>query len=195
MAAVLKNEGPRELPADNEVSQHVARVVEKVVAAAAVATKADLRDVKWRTHVIKSGAKNAFVLPTGDIFVYTGMLELCDNSDQLAFVVAHEVVSARRASLVPRQRVAGACCGVYQRKQEHVPSHTHAGAHTACSPQCHPLHLSPCSWQAHVLGRHAAEKIGFAVIAMFIVDMLRPYRSFMSGDLVAELAGVIASAM
>jgi hypothetical protein len=49
------------------------------------------------------------------------------------------------------------------------------------------------SSQAHVLGRHAAEKIGFAVIAMFVVDVLRPYRGFMSGDLMAELAGVIAS--
>lgn len=96
VATVLKNEGSLELSPDDEVSQHVSKVVNKVIAAAATTTKADLRDVKWRTHVIKSGAKNAFVLPTGDIFVYTGMLELCDNSDQLAFVVAHEVVSAAR---------------------------------------------------------------------------------------------------
>jgi hypothetical protein len=95
VAAVLKSEGSNELPADDEVSQHVTKVVNKVVAAAVVSTKADVRDVTWRTHVIKSGAKNAFVLPTGDIFVYTGMLELCDNSDQLAFVVAHEVVSVQ----------------------------------------------------------------------------------------------------
>ena len=45
----------------------------------------------WTVSVIESRDINAFVLPTGNIFVFTGMLNHCTNKDQLACVLGHEI--------------------------------------------------------------------------------------------------------
>jgi hypothetical protein len=34
--------------------------------------------------VIDRNDKNAFVLPTGNIFVFSGMLDMCTNDDQVS---------------------------------------------------------------------------------------------------------------
>ena len=39
---------------------------------------------------------NAFALPGGKIGVYTGLLDVAENQDQLATVVAHEVAHVTR---------------------------------------------------------------------------------------------------
>jgi predicted Zn-dependent protease len=36
--------------------------------------------------VIDRNDKNAFVLPTGNIFVFAGMLDMCHNDDQVGLV-------------------------------------------------------------------------------------------------------------
>ena len=41
--------------------------------------------------MIDDTEKNAFVLPSGNIFVYTGMLSVCSNDDELGIVLAHEI--------------------------------------------------------------------------------------------------------
>jgi len=41
--------------------------------------------------VFKDDAANAFALPGGKIGVYTGMLKVAENQDQLATVIGHEV--------------------------------------------------------------------------------------------------------
>lgn len=47
---------------------------------------------KWEVFVIDDPKqKNAFVLPGGKIFVFTGILPICQNSDGLATVLGHEV--------------------------------------------------------------------------------------------------------
>jgi predicted Zn-dependent protease len=45
----------------------------------------------WEIVVFKDPAVNAFALPGGRIGVYTGLLELTENQQQLATVIAHEV--------------------------------------------------------------------------------------------------------
>jgi len=67
----------------------VVRVVNKVIN-----SNRDLRqiyDKTWTLTVIDEAEENAFVLPSGNIFVYTGMLQACENDDELATVIAHEV--------------------------------------------------------------------------------------------------------
>ncbi len=49
---------------------------------------------QWEFHVLESPKINAFCLPGGKIFVYTGLLKLVDNDDQLAAVIGHEVAHA-----------------------------------------------------------------------------------------------------
>lgn len=48
-------------------------------------------DKDWNVHVIDSKQINAFVLPDGSIFVYTGLIEIIDSLDELGFVMAHEL--------------------------------------------------------------------------------------------------------
>lgn len=45
----------------------------------------------WEVTVFRSDDVNAFALPGGKIGVYTGLLRVADNADQLAAVVGHEV--------------------------------------------------------------------------------------------------------
>ena len=40
-------------------------------------------DKTWTVTVVDQNVKNAFVLPCGNIFVFTGMLDLCENDDQV----------------------------------------------------------------------------------------------------------------
>ena len=49
---------------------------------------------EWTISVIKKDDQNAFVLPTGNIFVFTGMLQTCTNDDQLGVVLGHEMSHA-----------------------------------------------------------------------------------------------------
>ena len=52
----------------------------------------DLENNDWRIHVINDpkAPPNAFVLPTGKVFVFTSILPICKNDDGLATVLAHE---------------------------------------------------------------------------------------------------------
>lgn len=45
----------------------------------------------WEVTVFEDKAVNAFALPGGKIGVYTGLLEVAENQDQLAAVIGHEV--------------------------------------------------------------------------------------------------------
>ncbi|PWZ00447.1 hypothetical protein BCV70DRAFT_199724 [Testicularia cyperi] len=50
------------------------------------------RKTNWEVFVIDDPKqKNAFVLPGGKIFVFTGILPVCQNADGLATVLGHEV--------------------------------------------------------------------------------------------------------
>ncbi|EEB13943.1 metalloendopeptidase OMA1, putative [Pediculus humanus corporis] len=52
----------------------------------------EIRDKTWTVIVVdRPDITNAFALPHGKIFVFTGMLNLCTNDHQLAIVLAHEI--------------------------------------------------------------------------------------------------------
>jgi len=94
----------------------------------AITPKVDA-DTEWEVTVFDSEQVNAFALPGGKIGVYTGLLEVATNQDQLAAVIGHEIahVTARhgnarvsastltQAGLVAAQVLAG---GVSQEKQQ-----------------------------------------------------------------------------
>lgn len=48
-------------------------------------------DNGWEVTVFESEAVNAFALPGGKIGVYTGLLRVAENQDQLATVIGHEI--------------------------------------------------------------------------------------------------------
>ena len=58
----------------------------------AVVSGKDLENVQWKFHALRDPVPNAFALPNGSIYINTGLLALLDDENQLAAVVAHEVM-------------------------------------------------------------------------------------------------------
>lgn len=77
------------LPADHDAVLLVQHVSSRIIRAAGIEELGD-----WRFHVIKSAAANAFVLPTGKVFVHTGLFQVCETEGQLAAVLSHELAHA-----------------------------------------------------------------------------------------------------
>lgn len=51
-------------------------------------------DFKWDLKIISDTVLNAFCLPGGKIYVYTGLINYLDNEAQLAGVIGHEIAHA-----------------------------------------------------------------------------------------------------
>ena len=62
----------------------------RCVASAITDALAD-KSTNWEVVVFKDDNPNAFALPGGKMGVYTGMLKIAENQDQLASVLGHEV--------------------------------------------------------------------------------------------------------
>ncbi|XP_061680429.1 metalloendopeptidase OMA1, mitochondrial isoform X2 [Syngnathoides biaculeatus] len=54
----------------------------------------EMADVEWSVHVVQSDSTNAFVLPDGKVFMFTGMLEAVADLHQLTIVLGHEMAHA-----------------------------------------------------------------------------------------------------
>ena len=70
----------------------------------------DLRqiyDKSWTVTVVDQPVRNAFVLPSGNIFVFRGMLDLCKNDDQLGIVIGHEMAHAVLGHVAEQLTMAG----------------------------------------------------------------------------------------
>jgi len=76
---------------DPYLNDLVRRVSRKI---ALVAEREFHPNFKWEFYLLKSNQINAFCLPGGKIFVYTGLLKIVENEDQLATVIGHEVAHA-----------------------------------------------------------------------------------------------------
>jgi metalloendopeptidase OMA1, mitochondrial len=75
------------LPENHQYTQLVARVVERLLPSVG-----DLAGDEWRVHVIdEPDQKNAFVIPGGKVFVFTGILPICQDENGLAAVLGHEI--------------------------------------------------------------------------------------------------------
>ncbi|KAM7161612.1 metalloendopeptidase OMA1, mitochondrial isoform 2-T2 [Macrochelys suwanniensis] len=63
-------------------------------------------EFKWAIHVVEEPGINAFVLPNGQVFVFTGLLNVVSDIHQLYFILGHEIAhavlghAAEKASLV-----------------------------------------------------------------------------------------------
>ncbi|XP_050817986.1 metalloendopeptidase OMA1, mitochondrial isoform X2 [Gopherus flavomarginatus] len=63
-------------------------------------------EFKWIIHVVEEPGINAFVLPNGQVFVFTGLLNAVSDIHQLSFILGHEIAhavlghAAEKASLV-----------------------------------------------------------------------------------------------
>ncbi|MCF6244229.1 MAG: M48 family metallopeptidase [Sulfurovum sp.] len=63
-----------------------------------IASVTGRQDFKWRYHLVDNAKQaNAFVLPGGKVFVYTGLFKFAANEAELAAVIGHEVAHALRS--------------------------------------------------------------------------------------------------
>jgi predicted Zn-dependent protease len=70
----------------SNVNSYVNCVSEHIIRALPNGDPAD-----WEVKVFEEDVANAFALPGGKIGVYTGLLDVAENQDQLATVIGHEV--------------------------------------------------------------------------------------------------------
>jgi metalloendopeptidase OMA1, mitochondrial len=82
---VMSQYEDRILPMHDRRTQMVDRVLRRLIPASG------LTDQNWEVHVIDDPQKNAFVVPGGKVFVFSGILPICKNDDGVAAVLGHEI--------------------------------------------------------------------------------------------------------
>ncbi|RMJ21701.1 mitochondrial inner membrane [Aspergillus sp. HF37] len=83
---VLASSRGRILPDNHPIARSVNRVLGRLI------PEAPIEGADWRVHVINDDSMaNAFVLPGGKVFVFTGILGVCGDEDGLAAVLSHEI--------------------------------------------------------------------------------------------------------
>ncbi|KAI8094195.1 peptidase family M48-domain-containing protein [Thamnidium elegans] len=82
---VMHQYGRKILPKNHPYSKFVSRIAQRLV------NVSGMEDMKWEFYVVDSPEKNAFVLPGGKVFVFTGILPIVQNEDGMAAVLGHEI--------------------------------------------------------------------------------------------------------
>ncbi|KAM0716505.1 hypothetical protein Q7P37_007950 [Cladosporium fusiforme] len=81
----MQQYGSQILPAYHPKSRMVQRVLDRLIPHSGLANE------EWEVHVINDPMKNAFVIPGGKVFVFSGILDVCQGDDGLAAVLGHEI--------------------------------------------------------------------------------------------------------
>jgi len=76
------------LSSDKQLVARIRRIGDKI------AKVSGRDDFQWEFNVIESDQVNAFCLPGGKVFFYTGILKIMDSDDQIAAVMGHEIAHA-----------------------------------------------------------------------------------------------------
>ncbi len=106
---ILKN---AKISNDNVLIQMIQRVGSRI------AKGADRPDFQWEFYLLESPQINAFCLPGGKVFVYTGLMQIIANDDELAVVLSHEIAhailrhGAERLSMQQLQQIGGSFLGM-----------------------------------------------------------------------------------
>jgi metalloendopeptidase OMA1, mitochondrial len=133
---VLEKSRGRILPADDPRVRRVRFITRRIVQAAGIRPlqreiNLQLQGYRfdWEANVIEDRQINAFCLPGGKIAVYTGILGLAQNDDQLATVLSHEIAHAlahhsnERIALSESGRVSVLTQKAFSRRQEAEADH------------------------------------------------------------------------
>jgi len=85
----------------NRLSQDIARKADLVTNPASVSyinqlgqrivQQTEFRNLPWRFHIIQGREINAFNIPGGHVYVYTGLINETSTESELAGVMAHEI--------------------------------------------------------------------------------------------------------
>jgi len=87
--SILSDHHDNIVPEGDPVYAEVSRIANRILHA-----NRDWRqiyDKEWTLTVVDTPETNAFVLPSGNMFVFTGLLKECENSDMVGIVLSHEI--------------------------------------------------------------------------------------------------------
>lgn len=70
----------------------------------AVAADKKVENVEWKFRVLRDPVPNAFALPNGSIYINSGLIALLEDENQLAAVLAHEVIHVTNRHTYLRNR-------------------------------------------------------------------------------------------
>lgn len=73
------------MPDHSKEHRQVQRVLDRLI------PHSGLEGDQWEIHVIDDPMTNAFVIPGGKVFVFRGILDVCQGDDGLAAVLGHEI--------------------------------------------------------------------------------------------------------
>jgi predicted Zn-dependent protease len=88
--------------------------IQRIGARIAASVGRDVPNAQWEFVVFDSATVNAFALPGGKVGVYTGLIKLAANDDELAVVMGHEIahVTSRHGAERTSQNYAIAGVGL-----------------------------------------------------------------------------------
>lgn len=81
---------------DPIINEYVARVVKRVY------SSMPPQPFQVKTAVVRNGSLNAFAIPGGYVYVFTGLLAQLETEDQLAAVIGHELAHVSQRHVVDR---------------------------------------------------------------------------------------------
>ncbi|GAA6014884.1 hypothetical protein JCM11491_002148 [Sporobolomyces phaffii] len=92
-ADVMREYGDRVVPANHPHARLVRSVVERIVESNRLETGNEHQDGRgWEVFVVQDDqTQNAFVIPGGKIFVFSGILPIAQDEDGLAVILGHEI--------------------------------------------------------------------------------------------------------
>lgn len=59
---------------------------------------------EFKVHVIDNPVSNAFAMPGGHLVVHSGLLDMCENDEELAGVICHEMAHIRKKHVMKKLR-------------------------------------------------------------------------------------------
>lgn len=83
------------VPADDPRARLLQEVADRLLATLPASERAE-RPWRYSFELIEDDTVNAFALPGGPVFVFTGLWDLFETEDQLAAVLGHEIAHVRK---------------------------------------------------------------------------------------------------
>lgn len=81
---------------DNYADSALQQIAKRLVSAL------DTTEYRYQFTIIKSKEVNAFTIPGGNIYVFSGLIELADTPEEVAAVLAHEIGHAEKRHVVTK---------------------------------------------------------------------------------------------
>jgi Zn-dependent protease with chaperone function len=76
------------VPRESNTYQYVKEIVQRLLS---TRVTEKMESTHWKLYVVDKDIINAFVLPSGEIFMFTGMLKALKDKDEVAIILGHEI--------------------------------------------------------------------------------------------------------